>query len=155
MLLISQDYIKCGKLHIAAEILKKLLDDGIKHSDLFYLLGELNRKSYHKEQAKQYYQIGLRFENFNTLIYLGNGIVLMEEKNYRQALSNFNLYISTSGNNYNPDALYYTSVCQFNLNDMQSSLIYIDQALKHSWTKLYFKWKNKIMKKIGEASQEK
>lgn len=148
MLLITQNYIKVGKLQSAGTILKKLLNDGIKHSDLFYLLGELNRKTYHREQAKEYYRIGLRFEKFNIQIYLGYGIVLMEERNYKQALINFKQYLSASDSNYNADALYYSSVCHFNLNCIDQSLLSIEHALKQSWTKLYFNWKLKLIKMI-------
>ena len=79
----------------AYEILKLPIIQGIKHSDLYYLFGEVNRilKLYENLNIEKYFLEALLFEHHSPYVFYSLGLLYQEINNYKESVSMFKHFL--------------------------------------------------------------
>lgn len=77
----------------AFEILKLPIIQGVKHSDIFYLFGEVNRILKQYENSEKYLLEALMFEMHSPYVFYSLGLLYQEINNYKESVKMFKHFI--------------------------------------------------------------
>jgi len=77
----------------AYEVLKLLIVQGVKHSDIYYLFGEVNRIMKVYDDGEKYLLEALLFEKHSPYVFYSLGLLYQEINNYEESVSMFKHFL--------------------------------------------------------------
>ena len=152
ILLESRDLIKKLKIKQAYILLKKTISTGIKHSDLFYLYGEVNRLIKQYKTSEDYLLKAVKFELHSPYAFYSLGILYQELKEYQNSNKFFNLFYRLMDNadlHLQMAINYFYMKDYVNAADEISKAIDIDRECAE-----YYQFRSEIYKKMGLKEME-
>ena len=108
------------------EMLKIPITQGLYHSDIFYLYGEVCRILKRIDESEYYLNECLKFENFSPFVLFSLGLLYQEIYDYKKSnkyFKNFCKIIDSS------DSYYQISKNYLQMNKKLKSAIYITKAI--------------------------
>ena len=152
ILLESRDLIKKLRIKQAYILLKKTISTGVKHSDLFYLYGEVNRLIKQYKTAEDYLLKALKFELHSPYVFYSLGILYQELKEYQNSNKFFKLFYRLM----NSDDLHFQmGINYYYMKDYVNAAEELSKAIElNSECAEYYQFRSEIYKNMGLKEME-
>jgi tetratricopeptide (TPR) repeat protein len=101
LILIATTHIKKNQYPKAYEMLKLPIQQGVNHSDIFYLYGDVCRILKKPEEAEKFLLECLRFEYHSPFVFYSLGILYLELEQFPYSISLFKHFLKIMVNTIN------------------------------------------------------
>ena len=151
-LLEARCLIKKQKFAQAYNLLKKLVLNGIKHSDLFYLFGEVNRIFKNYQTSEDFLLLALNFELHSPYVFYSLGLLYQEIEQFKFSNVFFKLFNRLLNN---ADLHYQMAKNYLELNELVSAAEEMTNAIELDKECIeYYKVRSEIYNKMGLKEME-
>ena len=133
-------------------MLKKTISTGVKHSDLFYLYGEVNRLIKQYKTAEDYLLKALKFELHSPYVFYSLGILYQELKEYQNSNKFFKLFYRLM----NSDDLHFQiGINYYYMKDYVNAAEELSKAIElNNECAEYYQFRSEIYKNMGLKEME-
>jgi tetratricopeptide (TPR) repeat protein len=127
LLLDAKSLMKKLNFTKAYEVLKLPISQGLKHSDIYYLFGEVCRVLKKLEESEQYLLECIKYEQHSPFVFYSLGLLYEEQIDYKKSIWFFKHFVDVLET---ADAHYHLSKNYLNLNKNLKAAIHITKAIE-------------------------
>lgn len=143
----SKQAMKKGKFKDAYEMLSLPISHGIRHADIFYLIGESARiiKKYH--ESEQYFLQALKFQIYSPYVLFSLGLLYLEQNEYNTSEKMFENFLKIR--KPTSEAYFYLSQANYGNSKNLEALVNISKAIEINDKEEYRSFRSELYSLIG------